>query len=201
MTFFGGVVDSLQCGGSRRAHLSLRGSLSDSCGSFRSSGVPSSSNVEGSFASAGYFRLRSCCDCGIAAHAVLRRVFDPLFLRPRLMRFGCGNGSTCREVGLDLAEEGPKRAFLFISASSVLSMLICLWFRASLCISRARVGFAPDDDDGAGAHWALIEREGSELTRLRKARGDCAYRLSISGGSSRRSSCLRLWLAWGVCCS
>ena len=66
-----------------RAHLSSW-LPPDSCGSFRSSGVPSSSNVEGSFASAGYFRLRSCCDCGS-----LLMLFSVGFLTPFF--FGLGS--------------------------------------------------------------------------------------------------------------
>ena len=117
----------------------------------------------------------------VATAGSLLMLFSVGFLTPFFFGLGscvsaAGMAPLAVRIGLDLAVEGPKRAFLCISASSVLSMLVwCVVSCVSLylgivgslnaylvCgfvrhsdISRARVGFAPDDNDGAGAHWPL----------------------------------------------
>ena len=78
----------------------------------------------------------------VATAGSLLMLFSVGFLTPFFFGLGscvsaAGMAPLAVRIGLDLAEEGPKRAFLFISASSVLSMLI--WFVVS-CVTLISAG-------------------------------------------------------------
>ena len=139
----------------------------------------------------------------VATAGSLLMLFSVGFLTPFFFGLGscvsaAGMAPLAVRIGLDLAEEGPKRAFLFISASSVLSMLI--WFVVS-CVTLI----------SAGLVLALLPMTTTALVLTGPYRkggkradeaeeGERGLRVSLVD-FWRRSSCLRLWLAWGVCCS